>query len=529
MPLKKSKTGGGNAVIYARYSSTNQREVSIDQQVAKCREFADRNNYTVVTVYADAAMSGKDDNRPQFQKMLRDSKKGGFDYVIAWKSSRIGRNMLQAMQNEGKLRDAGVRCLYVEEDFDDSAAGRFALRNMMNVNQFYIENMAEDIIRGLMDNAEKCMVNVRPPYGYKKGEDGKFAIREDQAEVVKEIFQKFLDNWAYMDIAQELNRRGLKTVLGNEWNKGSFHSMLRNEMYTGVYLYRDVRIEGGVPVIIDKKTFDEVQKKLEVKRVTRGKHTGSAEYLLTGKLFCGHCQQPMVGVSGTGRHGETHYYYRCQGRYKQKNGCRKENVQRDPIERKVIAITREFIMQDEILDRIVAAYQRFMETARAESPLAALEAELEQNKKASGNLIKAIESGIFSDQVKDRLAELEAERKKLADDIRAEKAMLTEITPDQIRFILESYRNGDIDDADYQKDLVRTFVQAIYLFDDRMKIVYNFDQSDGHTVSLEQIESSDKGTPVGSYKSSTGVLVVDDTNPVMVSVYPYGIVLSVLL
>ena len=222
------------AVAYARYSSAGQRDVSIDQQVDKCREFAERNGYRIVEVYSDAAMSGKDDNRPKFQKMMRDAKKGGFEFVIAWKSNRIGRNMMQAMLNEEKFRAAGVRCLYVEEDFDDTAAGRFALRNMMNVNQFYIENMAEDILRGLMDNASKCLVNTRPSYGYKKGEDGRFAINEETAPIVKEIFQKYLDGWAYIDIANDLNRRGIKTVLGNDWNKGSFHSMLRNEMYAGV-------------------------------------------------------------------------------------------------------------------------------------------------------------------------------------------------------------------------------------------------------------------------------------------------------
>ena len=344
MGNRKLEAKGSNAVIYARYSSSNQREVSIDQQVDQCREFAKRKGMRIIEVYADAAISGKTDNRPQFQKMMRDSKKGAFDYVIAWKSNRIGRNMLQAMVNEVKLTEAGVRCLYVEEDFDDTAAGRFALRNMMNVNQFYIENMAEDITRGLMDNAKKCLVNTRPAYGYRKGEDGKFAINEKTAPIVQEIFQKVIDGWSYADIATDLNNRGLKTVLGNPWNKGSFHSMLRNEMYIGMYIYKDVRIAGGVPQIIDKETFEEVQRRLSVK-AAKGKKNGTAEYMLTGKLFCGHCQEPMVGISGTGRHGETHYYYRCQGKFQKANGCGKKNEQRDRVEKAVFDYTKKIMFK----------------------------------------------------------------------------------------------------------------------------------------------------------------------------------------
>ena len=515
-----------NAVIYARYSSNNQRDVSIDQQVDKCREFAERNGYRIVEVYSDAAMSGKDDNRPKFQKMMRDAKKGGFEFVIAWKSNRIGRNMMQAMLNEEKFRAAGVRCLYVEEDFDDTAAGRFALRNMMNVNQFYIENMAEDILRGLMDNASKCLVNTRPSYGYKKGEDGRFAINEETAPIVKEIFQKYLDGWTYIDIANDLNRRGIKTVLGNDWNKGSFHSMLRNEMYAGVYLYRDVRIDGGVPVIIERDKFEEVQRRLHSKKVPKGKKTGTAEYLLTGKLFCGHCQEPMVGISGTGRHGDVHYYYRCQGKHIKKNGCEKKNVPRDWIEKAVVQYTREFIMNDELLDQIVADYHEFMVSARKDSAVTAMQAELEQNKKATTNIIKAIENGLYDDMLSARLEELRAERKDLESSIQFERAALTEVSPSQLRFILEQFRYANIDSREVQRDLIRIFIRAIYLYDYHLKIIYNFDQNGDHSISFEQACGEDSSDLVSSYEIPSGVLLTEDTNPVTISVFVYGFVLS---
>lgn len=481
------KAKNGNAVIYARYSSHNQREESIEQQVEKCREYAARAGLNVINIYPDAAVSGKSDARPQFQKMMKDSKSGAFDYVIAWKSNRMGRNMLQAMVNEERLAEEGVKCLYVEEDFDDTAAGRFALRNMMNVNQFYSENMAEDIMRGLLDNASKCMMNTRAPLGYKKGEDGRFAIDEKKAEVVREIFNRFLEGWTFTDIANELNRRGIKTAIGNDWNKNSFHRMLVNENYVGVYKYSTVRVEGGVPAIIDRKTFEEVQIRLHSKKNPVGKKRNTTEYILTGKLFCGHCKNPMVGISGTGKHGELHYYYACQGR--RKKLCDKKNVIRDSIEKTVITSVRDYVCTDETIDWIVNGYIKFQESARKDSALIALTEELKQTETALGNLLKALEMGIFTDTTKERMKELEEKRKTLEADIRIERAATKELTPDQIRFWLEHFKSGDIDDKEFQKELIRVFVQAIYLYDDRLKIVFNYDNSEGKEVPISDIEA----------------------------------------
>ena len=128
MPARgKSKQLSGVGVLYARFSSHNQRDASIDQQFAVGRKKASELGIPIVEAYSDYAISGKTDKRPAFQRMMRDAEKGNFQYVIAWKSSRMGRNMLEALMNESKLNTFGVRVVYVEEDYDDTAAGRFAL------------------------------------------------------------------------------------------------------------------------------------------------------------------------------------------------------------------------------------------------------------------------------------------------------------------------------------------------------------------------------------------------------------------
>lgn len=492
-PRKKlaDQQGGysGTAVIYARYSSHNQREASIEQQVAECQKFADANNLHIAEVYADKAISGKTDRRPNFQRMMRDAGKGKFQYVVAWKSNRMGRNMLDAMMNDSRLRDMGVRCLYTEEDFDDTAAGRFALRNMMNVNQFYSENMAEDIMRGMMDNARKCMVNNGGlPLGYKKGEDGRYAIDEAGAAIVREIYERFYAGEAFIDIANDLNARGLKTSRGNRWNKGSFHRLLTNERYIGVYEFGGVRIEGGVPPIIRKELFYAVQEKLKTKKNAQGRHRENGDYLLTGKLFCGHCGSPMVGISGTSKTKDKHYYYICQKKRLEKN-CKKKTVRRDWIEQKIAEITKEYLMRDEVIQWLVDGYDNFLKLHRKDSMLLAAEEEMEGVKKAIKNVMAAIEQGIITPTTKDRLMELEDDRRRLEATIAVERAALVDIPKDKIQFWLESFRAGDVTDKKYQAKLIDSFVQAIYLYDGEMRAAFNYcGKKNSVTVSLDEVD-----------------------------------------
>lgn len=528
MKKRISEGSGRSAVIYARYSSHAQRDESIEQQIQKCEEYAQRQGLTVIEIYSDAAISGKTDNRPAFQRMMKDSRKHRFQYVIAWKSNRMGRNMMEAMINNAELMKHDIHCLYVEEDFDDTAAGRFALRNMMNVNQFYSENMAEDIRRGLMDNAEKAMVNTRPPFGYTVGEDRRFAIREDQAAIVREIFDRIREGWSYADIAADLNNRGIKTAIGRQWNKNSFHAMINNEMYLGVYKYSSVRIEGGVPPILDRNIFEEVQRKVHTKKNAAGQPRNSTgDYMLTGKLFCGHCLEPMVGVSGTGKHGELHYYYCCQGRRRKKSGCQKKNVVRDKIERQVIEAIRDYVMQDNVINSIAEAYGRFYESARKDDVLLAMKDELVQNQKATANLMKAIEMGIITDTTKSRMLELEAQKKDLEASIRSQEGVLQRITPDQVRFFLERFKEMDFDDRDVQRQLIKTFVQDIYLYDDHMKLLFSFDPTGEKRIDFNEIDCEIAPEDSGSYNDSLSPLFIIHTNPTVIFVFAYGFVLTV--
>jgi len=453
------------AVIYARYSSHAQKEESIEQQVDACLKFAEGNGFEVIDVYSDKAISGKRETRAAYQRMLRDAERGRFQSIIAYKSNRIARNMLNALQFEAKMANFGVTILYAQEEFGDNAAGRFALRMMMNVNQFYSENMAEDIMRGMRDNAHECKVNNGVlPFGYKKGEDGRYAIVPEEAAVVKEIYVKTSEGIPFVDIISELNARGIKTRTGGEWNKNSFSKLLSNERYIGVYTWSDIRIENGIPNIIDKELFYAVQERLRTKKQARGRHRENGDYLLTGKLFCGKCGAAMVGMSGTGGSGAKHYYYACQSVRGDKS-CDKKSVRRDWIETEVASVVKEYVLTDETIKWMVDCCMEFQKSTFESQQIAACRNRLTDVRSEIKNIVDAIAHGIYTDSTKEKLLELEGEKKSLEQSINEQSYYLKPLDREHIECYIDTFRDGDVEDKAYQKKLFDLFVSSVYLYD----------------------------------------------------------------
>ena len=484
-----------DAAIYARYSSHMQNDASIEQQVEECREYARTHNLRIVEVYADRALSGRNDKRPEFQKMLRHAEAGKFRVVLSYKSNRIARNMLHALSYEDKLAQMGVRVVYAKEEFGDNAAGRFALRTMMNVNQFYSENMAEDIKRGLMDAAMQCKVVSMIPLGYRKGADGKYEIDENEAAIVREIFQRVAAGESYAAIADDLNARKISTKHGKTWGKNSFRVLLSNERYIGVYLYGDLRIENGMPVIIEKELFNTVQH-IVAKKPTKvnGRRRDNGDYLLTGKLFCGYCESPMVGVSGTSKTGILHHYYACQKQRLEK-ACHKKIVRRDWAERMVTEALMAYVLNDEsiewIADMVMSFKKKFIEE---DSQIDYLEERLSESMKASENIMKAIEAGIFNNKTQERMLELEAEQRDLNSQLTAERALIPNVNREQIVYWLQSLRNGNAESRTFQAKLFDIFLLRVYLYDDHVKFIFNWDkENSGVEIPMEATSDDDPG------------------------------------
>lgn len=501
---KKKKPAGGNAIIYARYSSHNQRDVSIEQQIEACRKHAAELGLTITDTYEDRAISGRTDNRPAFQRMMRDAEDGKFQYVLAWKSNRMGRNMMQAMVNESRLMDCGVKVFYAEEDFDDSAAGRFALRSMMNVNQFYSDNLAEDVRRVLMDNASKCMANGRQPLGYKRGEGGKVVVDEPAAAIVREIYTRIASGEMFMDIARDLNRRGIKTQSGSEWNKSSFKVLCRNERYRGIYIYGDTRIEGGIPPIVDDVLWYKVQEVLKVKKSKNRHHCPSDEdYLLTGKLRCGKCGGYMIGMSGRSKTGDVHHYYACQNR-RVGHTCDKKNIRRDVVEPAVAQAIKQYCLTDDAIEWITDQTIAYWEDEDRKLQIDSIENDLSAVQSSISNVMKAIEMGVITETTRDRLIELERQQTDLKSKLALAKEEIVHVDRKDLISSLLAFRHGNVHDRAYQEKLFNAFLIAVYVYDDdHLKLVFNsFGKDDTVNIALDLGENDDNSGLSDVSKSS---------------------------
>ena len=494
------------AVIYARYSSLGQKEESIEQQVEECMKFAETNNLEVIEIYSDKAKSGRTDLRPQFLRMMRDAQKGEFRVVIAYKSSRMSRNMFQALQYEAKLEGYGIKTMYAKEEFGDNAAGRFALRTMMNVNQFYSENLAEDVRRGMYDNAENCKVNGPLPLGYQRSKEGLYEVNPTTEKVVQEIYEMFLAGTPYVRMAEILNGRGILTSRKRKWSKNSFHAILTNTNYIGVYHNSGVSVPGGVPRIISDEVFQAVQEKLKEGREVKGRKSDGDEFMLTGKLFCGHCNAPMVGISGTSRSGAKHYYYSCNT-HRLHKCCDKKNVRRDWIEQRIAELTATHILVDDVIEWIAENAVSYQAQIRREGSVADQTARLAECRKGINNIMTAIEQGIITPTTKSRLMELEAEAADLERSIALAKQMEKPYEKERIIYALEKLRSGDVKDKRFQRLLIHTFVKAVYLWDDKIRIDYYY-TGKRHSAEMPIDIAADadmSAVPECSYKRSYGV------------------------
>ena len=484
-----------NAVIYARYSSHAQRDVSIDQQINACKRFAQQLELDVVRIYEDRALTGTNDRRPGFQKMIRDAVNEQWNYVIVYTLDRFARDRYDSAIYKRQLKNSGVKVLSAMENISDDPTGVLVESLLEGLAEYYSKELSRKILRGIDDNASKCMVNGSLPLGYCRGEDGRFAIKEDEAEVVREIFRRVAAGDGLTAIANSLNERGIKTKYGNRWCASSFNTMLSNERYTGTYIHGSTRIPGGVPVIIEQPLFDAVQASIFTKPNARRDPTGTTPqkrrrkggvYLLTGKLFCGHCKEPMIGVSGKSQSVNPYYYYVCKGK---RNGvsCSAKSIRREQIELSIAIALKETVLSDESiykLSQAAAAYQTQDPAAADLQHLYSRKADIE---KSIRNLLHAVESGVFSQNLQARLTELEIEHRETSRRITVlETALGSQLTADEIAATLMLFREGDVRDKKYQETLIDTFLVAAYIYDDKIRIVFHLgDDSNTTTIPFD--------------------------------------------
>ena len=479
------------AVIYARYSSDSQREASIEGQLRDCKDYAEKNGITVVGTYIDRAYSAKTDDRPDFQRMIKDSAKKIFDVVLVWKLDRFARNRFDAVNYKYQLEKNGVHLVSAMEPISQGPEGIMVESMLIGMAEYYSAELALKVARGERENALQCKYNGGiVPLGFTIGkEDRLYHIDPETAPIVQEIFTRYANGEPAEKIAASLNERGLRTRTGKPFVKNSFFQIFRNRRYIGEYRYKDIVTPGGIPAIVDEDLFDRVQQRFEQNRIAHGRPAKEdVSYLLTTKLFCGKCGTLMGGESGTSHMGNTYYYYKCGNAKRHgKAHCDLKAIRKEPLERFVVETAIKVIFSDEIIERLIDLIMEAQQQENTRLPV--LKDQLRDTEKRLANLLEAIEQGILTPTTKQRLDELEARKEALNTSILEEELKKPVLTREWMRFWFEKFRKGDMRDMEHQRQIIDTFVNSVYVFDDRVVLNFNF-TDDSKTISREEVLGS---------------------------------------
>ena len=502
------------AVIYARYSSKAQNDLSIEGQIKECMKYAEQQGLTVVDEYIDRARSGSSiKQRYAFQKMIADSKEGKFDYVIVWKLDRFSRDVATGLNAENELKKNNVYVLSAVEHIDNSPSGRLSKTINMAFAQFQNENHAIFVQQGQTTNTEYCFFNGgQIPFGYKsvnvsvdfytRRPKKKLVIDTEKEMYVKEIFQRYADGETISEIYQSLNARGITSSSGAEFSRSSFNRILKNKIYIGTYVYKDVEKPNALPRIISDELFNRVQNKLTDNKDSAGHTTAREEYLLYGKLYCGHCKSKMTGTSGKSHTKDTHRYYSCTG--KKEHNCNKTNVRKDVIEDAIVNKAKSLLTDDAIVKIAKAVVDRNKELNNT----AQYNYLLRQKKKIESeknNLVTSLRSVGDNEEIRKLvfadLNKLITQEQMLEQQIYIEEKHQIKIELPEVLFFLDTLRKQKSYNLTYKRFIIKNFVNRVYLYDDnRVDVFFNF-QEKSEWLTIEEIEEV---TESGSTTNSLG-------------------------
>ena len=488
-------------VIYARYSSDNQREESIEGQIRENRAFAEKNGITIVETYIDRAYSAKTDNRPEFQRMIRESAKLKYDVVIVWKLDRFARNRYDSAKYKAILKKNNKKVVSATEAISQGAEGIILESVLEGMAEYYSADLAEKVTRGMTENALKCKYNggASLPFGYVIDEERHYQLDPVNAPIALEIFNRYAGGETITQIVDDLNQHGIRTSRNNNFNKNSLCNMINNRNYIGEYHYGNIIIPGGVPAIVPQDVFESAEKRLAANKRASARNKAKEKYILTTKLFCGECKTMLVGESGVKKNG-TYRYYKCASA--KRHECKLKPIRKELIEDFVIRKAMESISDEETIDKIIEQILKLFDEENVVIP--ALERQLGEVRKSIDNMVKAIEMGVCTRSTKARLEELEAEEDKLKKDMERERVSQPNLTEEQLRFFLDRYKNLDVSVQKNREKIVDDLIGSIVLYGDgRLIITFNYRNEPVQTTLDEIIAVANNGSDINGLASPT--------------------------
>ena len=491
--------------LYARVSSDRQDvDLSVSAQLRALREYARRNGYLVAREYVDEAESGRIADRPQFRRMLDEASKpeAPFKEILVWKFSRFTRKREHAVAFKSMLRRRGVRVVSITEQADDTPTGKLLEAIIESVDEFYSENLAQEVTRGMREAASRGFwMTTYAPYGYRRVyvQDGakkrpKLELNPPADAVVRRIFDMVLEGKSILDVTRTLNSEGIPTTNGRKWVKTTIHTMLGNEAYTGTLVWginaKDgqppVRVEGAHPAIVSKREFGRV-KNLLCSRAPKRVHPrrASSPYLLSGLARCETCGKSMVASEAkSGRYT----YYVCDTLIKRGSGtCETPRLNGKKFEKLIVEQIRENILTESNIRGLVKLLDEEMDgvVRQKREQLETIEGELEEVKRRLGRIWHVIETtDIEMADASERIREHRERKEKLEVAAEEARALLAErrqfldsadIVATFAEEMSEFLRTSELTET---RAFVHSFVKGVEVRQGRATIVYTIPTPD---------------------------------------------------
>lgn len=486
--IERNKKRRKVAVAYARFSSNNQREESIDAQLRAIREYCEKENIELIAEFTDEAVSGKTDDREDFQNMVNQLLRGHIqaDYVLVHKFNRFARNKFDSALYKKKLNDADIKVVSVTQKIDDTPEGELLEGFLETIDQYYSANLAVEVRKGLRENALKGKhAGGQVLFGYSLDDEG-YYVPNENAKIVKRMFEEFAAGVPKTDICERLNAEGYRNQRGKKFNTRTLYDLLRNEKYIGNYVYtidkkETIRLDGIIKEHpIDKELWNTVQRlcRESSEEAQARQRTEKRYYHLTGKAFCTCCGEHICGAGSkrSGGHkgkkdGKLNYYYKCVGKVKHKNGCKNPSINKDWFESKVLKTVTGIVMNENQVKQIAqTAYEEIL-SMRDEPVIstAQLKKELAQIFKKQEKLTDLYLDGDMSKEMLDekngeltrRKFQIEEELEKRKNVLEAEDIQPKDIENFIVQFIEDVKEDCGSMDEEFMRIMFNVFVKRV--------------------------------------------------------------------
>ena len=487
------------AVLYARFSSDNQREESIDAQLRAMHEYCQRNGIMVIREYCDRARSATTDDRPEFLAMIGDSKNRDFDFLIVHKLDRFSRSRYDSAYYKRELKKNGISLLSVLEHMDDSPESIILESVLEGMSEYYSKNLAREVMKGLIESARKCKaLGGRPPYGYKvEPITRRYEINEEEAGAVRLIFQRVCEGFGYTEILTELNTLGYKTRNENPFGKNSITEILRNEKYKGIYIFNRassfsqshtrnnhkskpdeeiIRIPGGMPALVDEMTFDHVAAILCGRSRSEPHQRAKEHYMLVGKIFCGICGSAYCGNrQHSGRNKNLLVTYRCSHHcYHGDMRCSNKDINRDYLEDFILKRIGEIIFAEDRIPQLITSYHTSHKEVANETDMVLdrLYANLKETQKKLDNIVSVI-AQTGSPSLIQKLDGLESEKQSFILQIKHEEESRVATRLNEREIIAAYHRAQELYESGslpQRKQLLNLYLKRVIVYPEYVQI-----------------------------------------------------------